>query len=97
MPLSFVLAPVNGSTVVEATDGDDRATFVFAATDTDLLNAVLVLTSFRREALFLPDDQLGRWAVAARTWPAVREARSLLRARIVHDERWAANLDAALH
>ena len=54
---------------------------------------VLLLTSFRREALFLPDEQLGRWAVAARVWPAVREARSALVARIVHDTHWAEHLD----
>jgi hypothetical protein len=94
--LPFVLAPVGKRIVVEATDGDDRATFVFATTDMARLNAVLVLTSFRREAIFLPEEQLGRWAVAARVWPAVREARAALSARIVHDDRWVERLGAAL-
>ncbi len=91
--LPFVLAPIGDRVVVEATDGDDRATYVFAVSDRERLNAVLLLTSFRREALFLPDDQLGRWAVAARVWPAVREARGALVARIVHDNRWVDHLD----
>ncbi len=95
-PLPFVLAPVGEHIVVEATDGDDRATFVFRTPDIARLNAVLLLTSFRREALFLPDDQLGRWAVAARTWPAVREARSALSARVVHDGQWADRVRRAL-
>lgn len=95
-PVPFVLAPVGERVVVEATDADDRATFVFATADIDRLNAVLVLTSFRREAIFLPDEQLGRWAVAARVWPAVREARASLCARIVHDGRWAERLNSAL-
>lgn len=95
-PLPFVLAPIANHVVVEATDGDDRATFVFRTTDVERLNAVLVLTSFRREAIFLPDAQLGRWAVAARVWPAVREARAALSARIVHDDHWVEHLDAAL-
>ena len=73
-----MLAPVGDCVVVEATDGDDRATFVFRTHDVARLNAVLLLTAFRREALFLPDDQLGRWAIAARLWPAVREARAFI-------------------
>jgi len=94
--LPFVLAPIGNRVVVEATDGDDRATFVFTTEDVARLNAVLVLTSFRREAIFLPEAQLGRWAVAARVWPAVREARAALSARIVHDDRWAEHLAAAV-
>lgn len=95
-PLLFVLAAVGDRVVLEATDADDRATFVFATDDVARLNAVLVLTGFRREAVFLPDDQLGRWAVAARTWPAVREARRSLVSRVVHDERWRERVEAAL-
>jgi hypothetical protein len=84
----FVVAPIGDRIVVEATDGDDRATFVFAGIDPVRLNAVLILTNFRREAIFLSDDQLGRWAVGARTWPVIREARAALVGRVVHDERW---------
>lgn|GEM_PF-2524737 len=94
--LPFVLAPIGGCVVVEATDGDDRATYVFRADDVDRLNSVLILTGFRREALFLPDDQLGRWAIAARLWPAVREARAALVGRVVHGERWQEQVEAVL-
>ena len=94
--LPFVLAPVGDLVVVEATDGDDRATFVFRTTDLARLNAVLLLTSFRREALFLTDDRLGRWAVAVRTWAVVREARAALVARVVHDDQWEAKVRAVL-
>ena len=94
--LPFVLAPIGEFVVVEATDGDDRATFVFRTADVARLNAVLLLTSFRREALFLTDDRLGRWAVAVRTWAAVREARAALVARVIHDEQWETKVRAAL-
>ena len=94
--LPFVLAPVGDCVVVEATDGDDRATFVFRTHDVARLNAVLLLTAFRREALFLPDDQLGRWAIAARLWPAVREARAALVGRVVHDDNWQTRLSSVL-
>lgn len=95
-PLPFALAPVGGRVAVEAIDGDDRATFVFATDDVDGLNAVLLLTSFRREALSLPVEQLGRWAVAARTSAAVAAARAALVARVVHNDSWEANVRAAL-
>ena len=95
-PLPFVLAPIGSCVVVEATDGDDRATYVFRADDVERLNSVLILTGFRREALFLPDDQLGRWAIAARLWPAVREARAALVGRVVHGERWQEQVEAVL-
>lgn len=81
---------------VEAVDADDRATFVFEVDDVDRLNAALVLTAFRREALVLPEAGLGRWAPAVRTQPAVRWAREHLVARVVHDGGWDAALTAAL-
>jgi hypothetical protein len=83
-------------TVVEAVDADDRATFVFATDDLDRLNAVLILTAFRREALSLPDPELGRWAVAVRTQEPVRWARERLVARIVHDAGWSSGVTSAL-
>ncbi len=95
-PLPFALAPVGGRVAVEAIEGDDRATYVFATDDVDGLNAVLLLTSFRREALSLPDDELGRWAVAVRTSAAVRAARSALVARVVHNAAWEQNVRSAL-
>ena len=98
--MTFLLAPVSTGAgdriVVEATDGDDRATFVFADVDPARLNAALVLTNFRREAIFLPDEQLGRWAVGARTWAIVREARAHLVGRVVHDEHWQERLSTLL-
>jgi hypothetical protein len=95
------LAPAGDRVAVEGTDTDARVTYVFAAgageADVDRLNVVLMLVSFRREALYLPEEELGRWAVAARTLDVVRWARTALAARIVHDEKWEANLRAALH
>ncbi len=81
---------------VEAVDGDDRATFVFATDDVDRLNASLILTAFRREALSLPTDELGRWAVAVRTQATVQAARGQLVARVTHDDGWAQRMQAAL-
>jgi hypothetical protein len=94
--LPFALAPVGGRVVVEATDADDRATFVFATDDVDRLNAVLLLTSFRREALWLPEAELGRWALAVRSLEAVRWARAALVGRVVHDTRWEQRLTELL-
>jgi hypothetical protein len=95
--MAFVLAPAKGKVAVEGTAEDGaRATFVFRTDDVDRLNAVLLLTSFRREALYLPDDQLGRWALAVRTLEVVRWARGALVARIVHDETWPDKITAAL-
>ena len=42
--------------------------------------AALLLTSFRRELLMLPDDELGHWAAAVRSQPAVRWLRERLAA-----------------
>lgn len=94
--LPFVLAPVGDRVAVEAVDADDRATFVFETADVERLNAVLLLTTFRREAIFLPEVDLGRWAPAVRCLEPVRWARAALRARVVHDQGWAAGIDAAL-
>ena len=96
-PLPFALASVGDRVAVEAIEGDDRATYVFATDDVDGLNAVLLLTSFRREALSLPVAELGRWAVAVRTSAAVRAARSALVARVVHNEGWEQNVRSALN
>jgi hypothetical protein len=98
--MPFLIASRGGGpdarVVVEAVDGADRATFVFATEDIDRLNAILVLTAFRREALSLPLDELGRWAVAVRTQETVRALRSQLIARVPHDDGWAQKLKAAL-
>lgn len=95
--MPFVLAPRAGKVAVEGTAADEaRATFVYATDDIDRLNAALLLTSFRREAISLPEDQLGRWALAVRTLDVVRWARSALVARVVHDEAWADKVAEAL-
>jgi hypothetical protein len=95
-PLPFLLAPVGNRIAVEAVDNESRATFIFGVTDLAELNAVLILTAFRREALSLPPAELGRWAIAARTSPIVQWARAAFSARVVHDANWATNVRAAL-
>ena len=98
--LPFVLVRVgegpSARVVVEAVDADDRATFVYATDDADRLNAALVLSAFRREVFALPDDALGRWAVAVRVLPHVRWARDRLVARVVHDAGWDQRLATSL-
>lgn len=98
--MPFALAPAGDRVAVEGSDTDARATYVFACgseeADVDRLNVVLLLVSFRREAIYLPDDQLGRWAVAARVLDVVRWARSTLAGRVVHDAQWEANVRALL-
>jgi hypothetical protein len=95
--MPFVLASRNGNVAVEGTEGGDaRATFVFRSADIDQLNAALLLMSFRREAISLPDEQLGRWALAVRRLEVVRWARAALVARVVHDDSWTDRVTAAL-
>lgn len=95
--LPFVLAPVGDRVAVEGMgDADGRATFVFRTDDVDRLNVALLLTSFRREAISLPADQLGRWALAVRTLEVVQWARQALAARVIHDETWADEVAQAL-
>jgi hypothetical protein len=95
--LPFALATANGKTAVEGTaEGEARATFVFATDDVDRLNAVLLLTSFRREAISFPEDQLGRWAVAVRLLELLRWARAALVDRVVHDATWTDKITQAL-
>jgi hypothetical protein len=94
--MPFVLVAGATTAAVEAVGDDARATYVFATSDLDRLNRALLLTSFRREALYLPEAALGRWSLAARTLPVVQWARSVFAARIVHDDAWPAALAAAL-
>lgn len=94
--LPFALAPVGNRVALEATNADDRATFVFEVDDLDRLNAVLLATSFRREAISAPEAQLGRWALAVRTLDVVRWARSVLVDRVIHDANWERNIRAIL-
>ena len=79
--MPFLLAPVGDLVAVEATDADDRATYIFRTDDVERLNAVLVLTTFRREVYSLADDELGRWATAVRVLEPVRWMRGALAAR----------------
>ena len=94
--MPFLLAPVGDLVAVEATDADDRATYIFRIDDVERLNAVLVLTTFRREVYSLPDDELGRWATAVRVLEPVRWMRGALAARVVHDDSWPDKVRAAL-
>jgi len=94
--MPFALVPVGDRVAVEAADADDRATFVFATPDVDRLNGVLLATSFRREALSLEPDQLGRWSLAVRTLDIVRWARAALIGRVVHNDQWATDVKRLL-
>ena len=94
--MPFLLAPVGDLVAVEATDADDRATYIFRTEDVERLNAVLVLTTFRREVYSLADDELGRWATAVRVLEPVRWMRGALAARVVHDDSWPDKVRAAL-
>jgi hypothetical protein len=98
--MPFALAPVGTRVAVEGTDTQSRATYVFdvgaGEEAVDRLNVVLLLISFRREAIYLPEAELGRWAVAVRVLEIVRWARGALAGRVVHDAQWEANLRGAL-
>ncbi|MFN2610294.1 MAG: hypothetical protein ABR507_05400 [Actinomycetota bacterium] len=94
--MPFALAPHGGRVAVESADEQARATFIFSTDDVDRLNLVLLLTNFKREAIYLAPEELGRWAVAVRNLEVVRWAREHLAARIVHDEAWSAKLADAL-
>ena len=94
--MPFVLAPVGDLVAVEATDADDRATYIFRVDDVDRLNAVLVLTTFRREVYSLPDAELGKWATAVRVLEPVRWLRGALAGRVIHDDSWPDKIRAAL-
>jgi len=94
--MPFVLAPVGDLVAVEATDAADRATSIFRVDDVEWLNAVLVLTTFRREVYSLPDDQLGRWAVPVRVLEPVRRLRGALAGRVIDGDTWPEKVRAAL-
>lgn len=94
--MPFALAVTGARIAVEGASDEARATFVFACENSTQLNAALLLTNFRREALYLPQDQLGRWAVAVRMLEVVRWARDRLVARIPHDAQWEQKLISAL-
>ena len=95
--MPFVLAAAGSRIAVESTSSDKaRATFVFETDDVDRLNAVLVLTSFRREAISSPPEDLGRWAPAVRLLESVQWARNILVDRVVHDATWEQRIAGAL-
>lgn len=96
-PMPFALAMGARRIAVESAEPDQaRATYVFDTTDADALNRALIMISFRREALYLAQDKLGRWSLAVRTLPVVRWARSVYSARVVHDEGWSDGIAAAM-
>lgn len=95
-PFLFATVEVEGKIVVEGLTADDRATFVFAATNTDELLFHLAVTRFRREVLVQGESDLGQWATAARANSAVRTLREQVLARVVHDTKWTERLAAVL-
>lgn len=96
-PMPFLLAVGRNKIAVESAEPDQaRATYVFTTTDVAALNTALIMISFRREALYLAEDKLGRWSLAVRTLPVVRWARSVYGARVIHDENWESGISAAL-
>jgi hypothetical protein len=96
-PMPFLLAVGKSKIAVESAEPDQaRATYIFTTTDVGALNTALIMISFRREALYVAEDKLGRWSLAVRTLPVVRWARSVYAARVIHDDAWAAGISAAL-
>jgi len=94
--LPFMIARCGDSRVlVEGVGDEDRATFVFDSGDVARVNAALLLVSFRRDLLALPEPELGRWAAAIRTQPDVAWLRSVLHARVIHDDRWGPGIREA--
>lgn len=97
---SFVLAPVRGLTVFEIASGPSAATYVFAA-GIDAVNRDLQALHFRRAPLAL-GDQAARLThdnplrLALRALEPLRRLRDATRARIVHDDGWAAAFRAAV-
>lgn len=94
--MSFGLFVRGRRIAVESLSGEARATFVFESDDPDRLNAALVAACFRRDVIALPEDQLGRWAVAVRASPIVRELRNSLVARVEHREGWVDSVRRAV-
>jgi hypothetical protein len=94
--LTFCLARAGELVAVEGTGEQARATYVFRCADVDRLNVALLAINFRRDALHLPEERLGRWRLAVRTLEVVRWARTALVARIPHDGAWADKTAAAL-
>lgn len=96
IPILMGLAVHGRRIAVESLSGEARATFVFDSDDPDRLNAALTVAGFRREVVALPEEQLGRWAVAARTSSVVRELRGGLVARVEHRDQWPEEVRRAL-
>jgi hypothetical protein len=97
---SFVLAPVGGRTILEIASGPSAATYVFGA-PIDHVNRDLQALHFRRAPLALGDEaaRLTRHnplRLALRGLDPLRRLRDATRARLVHDEGWAAAFRAVL-
>ncbi len=97
---SFVLAPVRGRTILEIASGPSAATYVFAGAIDDV-NRDLQALHFRRAPLALGDEAArlthdNPLRLALRALGPLRRLRDATRARIVHDDRWAAAFRAAI-
>jgi hypothetical protein len=96
---AFLLAPVGPLVVLEILSGPSAATYVFDG-EIEAINRDLQELHFRRRPLQLPDAELAGpaspYRLAARRLEPLRRLRAATRARIIHDERWIANFEAAM-
>ena len=97
---SFVLAPVGGRTVLEILSGPSAATYVFGSS-IDEVNRDLQALHFRRAPLALGDDEArlthdNPLRLALRALEPLRRLRGRMKARVVHDDGWAAAFRAAI-
>jgi len=91
---SFLLAPVRNRTVLEILSGPSAATYVFEG-PIDEINRDLQVLHFRRGPLALGDEEArltprNPLRLALRALEPLRRLRDRTRARVIHDDRWAA-------
>jgi hypothetical protein len=97
---TFLLVPVAGVTVLEIVAGPAAATYVFRG-EIDAVNADLQMLHFRRAPLALTADQAALTPatphrLALRRLAPLARLRAMTTARLVHNERWAESLKAAV-
>ena len=86
----------SGRVVVEGVGEEDRATFVFDSDDLGRVNAALLRSSLRRQLLFRSEAELGGAATVGRLDAEVRWLRSVLAARVIHDDAWERKIREAI-
>lgn len=96
---AFLLAPAGRLVVLEILSGPSAATYVFEG-EVEPINRDLQELHFRRRPLQLPDAELASpgspYRLAARRLEPLKRLRAATRARIVHDEKWSANIENAI-